>query len=608
MKFFLDTAVRLHPSSLKPPLASARLRFAPASHRPQTAARGAVVALLFCALLAAPRCAFAATNRVGVLTANYSMTASGSGQWYWNYYLGDPPVANGISDQDSVQLSISGQVKYAVLKTETNMILGDMISASAQQSVSGTDQGSTWPGSVPYSFPYSPDPNFNATNGCVGFSSAPNASGQFSGTCEENAVDGFGHGWDTVPWPDIGGTSQGLMCAWRGEDEVCNFQFTIAAASPPGGCTLATNTTVGVNVISEVWGGPDDWSGSSTISRTVTLQYVPDQLTVPFSASPTNGLVPLTVNFSSSNLDSSSGTITNWVWTFGDGATGAGQNPSHTYTNARTFSVTLVAANSAGTAVQGIGSSNITVALPTVQFTVMPTKGFEPLPVGFTCPQVDSGGNAIVSWQWSFGDGMSFAVRSPNQPATVTHYYRSAKTFQPKLTVINSFGTAIKTNGPKVIVSPPPTLFTASPTNGPAPLPVQFSGPGKDSLGNTITNWHWVFGDGSVGSGQNPRHTYSPARMYWPVLYVSNTLGSNILAFGPAISAGCSEIFGGSSSAAAFDSSDGRAHRVRQPALRRDVRWRPRRFGDDSCGQFRWFGLHQPPCVLLAADRLVHQL
>ena len=512
------------------------------------------MALLFFALLAAPRCAFAATNRVGVLTANYSMTASGSGQWYWDYYDA-ADVENGISDQDNVQLSISGQVKYAVLQTETNRILGDVISTTVQETVSGSEQCSAWPPPENDSYLYSPDPAISASNVCVSIFSAPDASGRFSGTCEENLTDINGSiemsGWNGVDWPDIGGTSQGLMCAWHGEDEVCGFQFTLADAAQAGGLTLATNTTVEVNVVTTGFGGPDVWSGSAPVSRTVTLQYVPDQLTVPFSASPTNGLVPLTVNFSSSNLDSGSGTITNWVWTFGDGATGTGQNPSHTYTNARTFPVTLVATNSAGAAAQGIGSSNITVALPTVQFTVMPTKGFEPLPVGFTCPQVDSGGNAIVSWLWSFGDGMTFAVRSPNQPATVTHYYRSAKTFQPKLTVTNAFGTAISTNGPKIVVSPPPTLFTASPTNGLAPLPVQFRGPGKDSLGNTITNWHWDFGDGSIGSGQNPRHTYSPARIYWPVLYVTNSLGQTFWLLAPRSQRAARRSLGAAAGAAA---------------------------------------------------------
>jgi PKD repeat protein len=48
-----------------------------------------------------------------------------------------------------------------------------------------------------------------------------------------------------------------------------------------------------------------------------------------FNASPTNGLAPLTVNFS----DTSTGTITNRFWQFGDGATTntAATNVTHIY-------------------------------------------------------------------------------------------------------------------------------------------------------------------------------------------------------------------------------------------------------------------------------------
>ena len=56
-----------------------------------------------------------------------------------------------------------------------------------------------------------------------------------------------------------------------------------------------------------------------------------------FSGSPTSGTEPLTVNFT----DLSTGSITSWAWTFGDGGTSTAQNPSHTYTSAGTYTVAL---------------------------------------------------------------------------------------------------------------------------------------------------------------------------------------------------------------------------------------------------------------------------
>ncbi|MBT2519695.1 PKD domain-containing protein [Arthrobacter sp. ISL-28] len=63
-----------------------------------------------------------------------------------------------------------------------------------------------------------------------------------------------------------------------------------------------------------------------------------------FSATPTSGRVPLTVNFS----DTSTGSPTSWAWNFGDGATSTTRNPSHTYTAAGTYTVRLTARNAAG--------------------------------------------------------------------------------------------------------------------------------------------------------------------------------------------------------------------------------------------------------------------
>jgi PKD repeat protein len=63
-----------------------------------------------------------------------------------------------------------------------------------------------------------------------------------------------------------------------------------------------------------------------------------------FMGSPTSGTVPLTVTFT----DQSTGSPTSWNWTFGDGGTSTARNPSHTYSNAGTYTVSLTATNGCG--------------------------------------------------------------------------------------------------------------------------------------------------------------------------------------------------------------------------------------------------------------------
>jgi PKD repeat protein len=63
-----------------------------------------------------------------------------------------------------------------------------------------------------------------------------------------------------------------------------------------------------------------------------------------FTATPTIGYSPLTVDFT----DTSTGSPSTWAWDFGDGGTSTEQNPSHVYDDVGTYPVTLVAENVGG--------------------------------------------------------------------------------------------------------------------------------------------------------------------------------------------------------------------------------------------------------------------
>ncbi len=79
--------------------------------------------------------------------------------------------------------------------------------------------------------------------------------------------------------------------------------------------------------------------------------------------------------------------------------------------------------------------------------------------------------------------------------------------------------------------------YTASPTNGYAPLTVQFNCAGLDSSNNVIARWHWNFGDNTTAStNQSPAHVYGSVGGYAPIVIVTNNLGFTIYASGPAMS------------------------------------------------------------------------
>jgi PKD repeat protein len=334
-------------------------------------------------------------------------------------------------------------------------------------------------------------------------------------------------------WPN--GTASGAYSS----------QFSgLTPVLPSGQLTSFTMTVIEARYEMNLIQTPDATNGYTTIVEfdddpiggadyyEVLLTYQTG-LSTAFTANPTNGVVPLTVNFTSAGVDSDSNAITSWNWNFGDGSTSTAQNPSHTYTAYGTFFPTLIATNNLGYAVIVFGPSSITVSPPTVAltnaFSANPTNGVLPLRVNFTSADVDSAGNALTNWNWNFGDGSTSTAQYP------AHTYTHSGTFSPTFIATDNLGNAVIGAGPaSITVSPPTVAFTANPTNGVAPLRVNFTSAGVDSAGNAITSWNWDFGDGSTNTAQNPSHTYTTNGTFSPALIATNNLGYSVICTGPA--------------------------------------------------------------------------
>jgi PKD repeat protein len=168
--------------------------------------------------------------------------------------------------------------------------------------------------------------------------------------------------------------------------------------------------------------------------------------TIQFTANPTNAPVNLSVQFNGPSVDSDGSPITRWNWHFGDGTTTTNQNPIHAYLTVGSFSPNLVVTNNLGLTLSNAGPT-ITTFYPTVQFTATPTNGTAHLGVQFNGPGVDSGGDAIIYWNWNFGDGSASTLQNP------IHVYTAGGQFYPTLTVTNNLGISIYTYGPVITVA-----------------------------------------------------------------------------------------------------------------------------------------------------------
>ena len=71
-------------------------------------------------------------------------------------------------------------------------------------------------------------------------------------------------------------------------------------------------------------------------------------------------------------------------------------------------------------------------------------------------------------------------------------------------------------------------VASASPTQGPTPLTVNFSSAGSsDPEGQPLT-YSWTFGDGATSTQANPSHTYTVAGQYQARLTVSDGVNSTL--------------------------------------------------------------------------------
>ncbi len=279
---------------------------------------------------------------------------------------------------------------------------------------------------------------------------------------------------------------------------------TSAAQSP-----THTYTTAGTYTVSLTVTGP----GGSDTATTAGLVTVTEPAPVAaFASNPTSGTAPLNVTFT----DQSTGAITTWAWDFGDGATSAAQSPTHTYTTAGTYTVSLTVTGPGGSdTATTAGLVTVTEPAPVAAFASNPTSGTAPLNVTFT----DQSTGAITTWAWDFGDGATSAAQSP------THTYTTAGTYTVSLTVTGPGGSDTATTAGLVTVTEPAPVaaFASNPTSGTAPLNVTFT----DQSTGAITTWAWDFGDGATSAAQSPTHTYTTAGTYTVSLTVTGPGGSD---------------------------------------------------------------------------------
>ena len=247
----------------------------------------------------------------------------------------------------------------------------------------------------------------------------------------------------------------------------------------------------------------DNECGSDTAYHTITV--LPNQVNAFFNADTLSGCNPLTVNFT----QYSTGALS-YNWDLGDGNFSSLYSPTHTYTSAGTYTVSLAINDgcSYDTAFQSI----IVHPIPTALFTILN----DTLCGNQTFSFINQSLGTYSSY-WEFGDGNSSTLTDP------VHSYSSPGIYDVTLTItelVNGCENSYTDQVVSLIV--PVASISSSPAYGCMPLFVDFI--------NNSTNaqyYSWNFGDGNTSNNSNPVNTYLNAGNYYITLIAQNTNGCN---------------------------------------------------------------------------------
>jgi PKD repeat protein len=148
-------------------------------------------------------------------------------------------------------------------------------------------------------------------------------------------------------------------------------------------------------------------SDDETKTNYITVSQAP---VAAFSATPTSGCAPLTVNFA----DQSTGNPTSWSWTFGNGGTSTAPNPTHSYASAGTYTVSLTVSNACGSDTETKTDYITVYARPTA--TALSNS---PICQGSTIA-LSGGPVGMTSYNWTGPNGFSSSSQNPTIPNATT--------------------------------------------------------------------------------------------------------------------------------------------------------------------------------------------
>jgi len=212
------------------------------------------------------------------------------------------------------------------------------------------------------------------------------------------------------------------------------------------------------------------------------------------------------------NSYSEAGSIISWNWSFGDGTLSTLQNPTHLYSQAGTYAVTLGVTDSNQCKTGRTYFIDYYPAL-NVNFVVDTTSC---VPLVFRAPVIE-GLNSAYEIVWQFGTGdTSHAVRP-------VYTYLRAGNYDLKFLVNSPLGCkdSVVLNDAIKVIPTPEADYNYSPQKFTQTIREIF----LESTAMDATSWQWKVNGSIISNSRNPNYTFPDTGKYDICLLVSNSFG-----------------------------------------------------------------------------------
>ncbi|MBI4743694.1 MAG: IPT/TIG domain-containing protein, partial [Actinobacteria bacterium] len=207
----------------------------------------------------------------------------------------------------------------------------------------------------------------------------------------------------------------------------------------------------------------DDGIWSDEVSVILNVNQKPQAVIDSSTPNPANQDTPVAFTGHGTDTD---GTIAEYSWNFGDGATSTAQNPSHAYANPGTYTVSFRVRDNDGAWSETITTEMLILNLApqAIIDSSTPNPANQDTPVNFTSHGTDTDGT-IVEYSWNFGDGSTSTAQNPS------HAYANPGTYTVSFKVKDNDGAWSSEVTTQVIVQqsgnvpPPPPIGNPTVTN-----------------------------------------------------------------------------------------------------------------------------------------------